>query len=133
MKSDEEILAELARAADGLLYMSESDYPLEPLRLEGAGGPTPERLRELAGVPTDAPVEVLSLEQFFRAPISEPAWKGGAELASARRFQALARALTENLADVRAYKVGRINMPVYVLGRSPAGSWLGLSTRVVET
>jgi hypothetical protein len=133
MKLDEEILAELAGAAEGLTYMSESDYPLEALRLEGAGTPTPELLRELAGVDAGAPVQTLSLEQFFRAPISEPAWKGGAELASARRFQALARALGENLSDVRVYKVGQINMPVYVLGRSPAGTWLGLSTRVVET
>jgi len=130
MKSDEEILTELARAAEGLLYMSESDHPFEPLRL--AGGPTPERLRALAGAEADA-VQTLSLEEFFRAPASEPSWKEGAELASARRFQALARALAENLSEARAYKVGRINMPVYVLGRSPLGNWLGLSTRVVET
>jgi hypothetical protein len=133
MKSDEQIMDELARAADGLLYMSESDYPLEPLRLEGAGRPTPERLRELAGAGADAPIEVMSLEQFFRAPVSEPAWKGGAELASARRFRAVARALEENLSDIEVYKVGRVNMPVYVLGRSPDGNRLGLSTRVVET
>jgi hypothetical protein len=133
MKSDEQILSELAGAAEGLLYMSESDYPLEPLRLEGSDGPTPELLRGLAGAPADAPVQALSLEQFFRAPISEPDWKGGAEIASARRFQTLVRALRENLAEVRAYKVGSVNMPVYVIGRSPGGSWLGLSTRVVET
>ena len=131
MKSDEEILAELSEATRGLLYMSESDYPFEPLRLEGE--PTPVRLRALAGAAGDAPVLTLSLEEFFRAPVSEPDRKGGAELASARRLQSLARALAENLSEVRAYKVGRINMPVYVLGRSPRGSWLGLSTRVVET
>jgi hypothetical protein len=131
MKSDEQILAELAGAAEGLLFMSESDYPLEPLRLEG--GPDDARLRELAGASADAPVTAATLEEFFRAAAAEPAWKGGAELDSARRFQALARALRENLSDVRAYKVGRVNMPVYILGRSPSGSWLGLSTRVVET
>ena len=65
--------------------------------------------------------------------VSEASWKGGSELASARHFQALARALEENLSDIEVYKIGEINMPVYVLGRSPAGRWLGLSTRVVET
>jgi hypothetical protein len=133
MKSDEQVLAELAGAAEGLLYMSESDYPLEPFRLEGAGLPTPEILRESAGEAADAPVRVLSLEEFFRAPTSEPSWKGEAELPTARRFQALVRALRENLSDLKAYKVGSINMRVYVLGRSAAGTWLGLSTRVVET
>lgn len=133
MKSDEQILSELSEAARGLTYMSESDYPLETVRLAGAGRPTPEALRELAGAGADAPVQALSLEQFFRAPVSEPSWKGGSELASARRFRELARALAENLSDIEVYKVGEINMPVYVLGRSPAGHWLGLSTRVVET
>lgn len=133
MKTDEQVLEEIARAAEGLLFMSEADYPLEPLRLEGAGPPDGRRLRELAGAGAEAPVAEQSLEEFFRAAASEPPWKGGAELASARRFQALARALGENLSDLRVYKVGQINMPVYILGRGPGGGWLGLSTRVVET
>ena len=41
MKGDEEITAEIEEAAAGLLFMSEADYPLEPLRLEGAEGPEP--------------------------------------------------------------------------------------------
>jgi Nuclease A inhibitor-like protein len=133
MKSDEEIMAEIEEAAAGLLFMSEADYPLEPLRMEGAGEPDPGRLRELAGRAADAPVEVRSLEEFFRPATSEQPWKAGAELASARRFQNLARTLRENLADVRVYRIGEVNMPVYIIGKSSSGSWLGLSTRVVET
>lgn len=131
MKTDEQVLSELAEAARGLLFMSEADYPFEPLRLEGE--PDEARLRELAGAAPDAPVTTRSLEEFFRAAASEPAWKGAEELAAARKFQGLARALKENLADPRVYKVGEINMPVYLLGRGPEGGWLGLSTRVVET
>jgi len=133
MKSDEEIMAEIEEAAAGLLLMSEADYPPEPLRLEGADEPDPVRLRELAGEAADAPVEVRGLEEFFRAAASEPPWKAGVELALARRFQNLVRTLRENLADVRVYRVGEINMPVYVIGKSSSGSWIGLSTRVVET
>ena len=48
VRGDEQILSEVARAAGGLWYMSESDYPLEPVRLEGTDEPGPERLRELA-------------------------------------------------------------------------------------
>lgn len=131
MKTDEQVLDEIARAAEGLLFVSEADYPLEPLRLEGA--PDEARLRELAGAGADAPVATQSVEEFFRAATSEPSWKGGEELAAARRFQSVARLLRENLSDVRVYKVGEINMPAYVIGRGPGGGWLGLSTRVVET
>lgn len=131
MKTDEQVLGEIAEAARGLLFMSEADYPFEPVRLEG--GLDEARVRGLAGAAPDAPVTTQSLEDFFRAAASEPSWKGGEELATARRFQSLARALKQNLGDPRVYKVGEINMPVYILGRGPRGAWLGLSTRVVET
>jgi hypothetical protein len=133
MKSDEEILAELGRAAEGLWYMSESDYPLEPVRLEGPEEPSHERLRELAGKGPDASVEMRSLEQFFRVAAVNIPREGTNEPASPGSFHAVVQALKENLTDIRVYRVGEINIPVYVLGKSASGNWLGLSTRVVET
>ncbi|HEU4594594.1 MAG TPA: nuclease A inhibitor family protein [Pyrinomonadaceae bacterium] len=134
MRTDEEILAALARAAEGLWYMSESDYPLEPVRLEGPEEPSHERLRELAGKGPDAGVETRSLEEFFRtaAAVRMPP-AGAGEPASPGTFHAVIQTLKENLTDLRIYRVGEINIPVYVLGKSPSGNWLGLSTRVVET
>ena len=133
MRTDEQILAELGRAAAGLFYMSESDYPLETLCLGIVESVGPERLRELAGRGRDARVEVMSLEEFFRddAAAVEPSRGGGP--ARPASFQGLVRLLRENLTDVKVYRVGEINIPVYVLGRSESGSWLGVSTRVVET
>lgn len=134
MKTDEQVLDELARAAEGLLFMSESDYPFETFLLEDSDAPVAERLRELSGGPEGATVQESSPEEFFRAAASEPAWKGDAERARARRYQSLLRALRENLSDVRVYKIARRGeKPVYVVGRGPAGNWLGLSTFVVET
>jgi hypothetical protein len=134
MKSDEEILAGLGKSAEGLLFMSETDHPLEPFRLEGAGAePDEARLRTLAGAAGGARVEVVTPEKFFAAATAEQSWKGEAELATARRFQKLLRVLKLELADLRVYRVGEIDMRVYVLGKSPSGSWLGLTTRVVET
>ena len=134
MKSDEEILSELARAAEGLLLLSESDHPLEPFRLEGAAAePDRARLRELSGSPPDARVEVTTPDAFFAVAAGEQPWKGEAELSTARRFQHLLRVLKAELTDLRVYRVGEINIPAYVLGKSPSGNWLGLSTRVVET
>lgn len=136
MKSDEQILSELARAAEGLWYMSESDYPLEPVRLDGADEPGPERLRVLAGLGADARVETRSLEEFFfggsAAAVRLPP-EGADEPARAGSFHEVVRVLTENLSDIRVYRIGEVNIPVYVLGRSGDGNWLGLSTRVVET
>ena len=133
MLSDERLLADLKAATDGLLFMSETDAPLEPVRLAVGGEPTPEVLRQLSGVSFDTPVEVQAFDEFFAPAVSEPAWKSAHQISTARRFQAVVQLLQDNLTDLRVLRVGRINMDVYVLGRASSGNWLGLRTRVVET
>ena len=116
-QDDEQVLERLSRAAAGLLFMSESDYPFELIQWDGQTEPTAEFIRHVAGEAEDSPVEQLEVGQFLNAG----------------RYQRLLLALQRELSDLRAYKVGRINMPVYLVGRSREGSWLGVATRVVET
>ena len=132
MKSDEQLVEELREATRGLLFMSESDYPFEAFEWTTAE-PTSEFLRKLAGKDSSEEVETQGAREFFRAAASEPEWKGEAELATARRFQTLLRLLETTLSDLRVYRVGSIDINVYVAGRAPSGNWLGVSTRVVET
>ena len=115
--TDAQLVEKLGQAARGLTYMSESDYPFEVFNW-GEAEPTPEFLRGLDGSAADAPVETRTADEFFRG---------------ANGFQALRRLLEENLSDLKVFRVGNINMPVYVAGRAASGSWLGVSTRVVET
>ncbi|HEX8117647.1 MAG TPA: nuclease A inhibitor family protein [Pyrinomonadaceae bacterium] len=130
--TDEQLLEKLRGATRGLTFMSESDYPFEVFKW-GDAEPTEEFLRKQAGAAADAPVETKTVADFFRVAASEPEWKKGEQLAEARRFQALRKLLEENLKDLKVYRVGSINIPVYVAGRAPSGNWLGVSTRVVET
>jgi hypothetical protein len=133
MKSDEQLCEELREATRGLLFMSESDYPFEVVRWEGIEDVSPEYLRRVGGQDITAPVEERTIADFFRVAAGEQEWKGEAELAQAKRYQSLIRLLEENLEGVRVYRVGRIDIGVYVLGRSEEKNWLGVSTRVVET
>ncbi len=133
MKSDAQLLTELAQAAAGLLFMSETDAPFTPVQWPGDVELTPEDVCRLTGHDATTPVETMRLEDFFHAAAAETDWKNTEQLATARRYQALVQWLQTNLANVRVYRVGRISMDVYVIGRSAHGSWLGLSTRVVET
>ena len=130
--NDEQLLEALKEATRGLTFMSESDYPLEVFDW-GQAAPTPEFLRGLDNSAPDAPIETRTAPEFFRAATSEPDWKGAEELAVAKKFQTLLRLLEANLSDLKVFRVGTINIPVYVVGRSADGSWLGVSTRVVET
>ena len=133
MKSDEQILAELKQATEGLYVMSESDYPFAVIRWKGNIDLSPQYLRELHGAPEGAPVTVevfhdMSGFSLFASPNEGHAWPIGES-----HDQRLTRVLLENLNDVRIYKLGAVNIPVYVVGRSLSGDWLGLMTRVVET
>jgi hypothetical protein len=132
------ILAELEKAADGLLFPSESDYPLQAflwLRSEvGAGAlVTPEELLKYKGYAADTAVEAVDFERFFRNVIQEEDWHEEEERASARRFRALVETLQRNLSDLKVFKVGRRKRDVYVVGRTPADDFAGFSTTVVET
>jgi hypothetical protein len=131
--TDEELFGALQEATADLLYMSESDYPIEVVRLGGSEQLSPEYLRKVAGVDSSVGVVETTVEEFFRVPAGEQEWKGEAQLLEARRYQRLRKLLEETLTGIKVYRVGEINIGVYVVGRSCEGSWLGVSTRVVET
>ncbi|MDT5158717.1 MAG: hypothetical protein QOH51_3074 [Acidobacteriota bacterium] len=132
MKTDDQLIEELREATRGLTFMSESDYPFEVFKW-GRAEPSNAFLRGLTKQDASVPVSTQTPAEFFRAAAAEPDWKGSEELALARRFQKLLRLLEENLSDLKVFRVGRVNLPVYVAGRAASGLWLGVSTRVVET
>jgi hypothetical protein len=134
MKSDAQFLKELEQATEGLLFMSESDYPFQIIQWNPQQEITPEYLRiQTSGAGLDTPVTRQSVNDFFRAATSEPAWKKGVELETARKYQFLVRLLKETLSDLVVYRVGAINITIYIIGKSETGNWLGLTTQVVET
>jgi hypothetical protein len=98
--------------------LSESDYPFETICWDGEKPITPEHLRQVSGSPPDCPIEETDLGLFFQ---------------NSAGLQNVVGFIRDNLANVKVYKVGLINIPVYIVGRSPAGNWLGLATRVVQT
>ena len=133
MKSDDELLAKLEEATAGLMMMSESDCAFAPFRRDTKTDITPESLRALAKESASAPVVEQTIDEFFHAAIAEPDWKGDEDLKLARRYQSLVRLLKENLTDLKVYRVGAINISVYIIGLSINGTWLGLTTKIVET
>ena len=133
MKSDDELLAELGQATAGLLMMSGSDPCFELVRWDSKTEITPESLRARTQENASSPVAEQSVDEFFHAAVAEPEWKGADDLKLARRYQSLVRLLKGNLTDLKVYRVGGVNISVYIIGRSNQGTMLGLSTRVIET
>lgn len=113
--------------------MSESDYPFDVVQWTDAAEPTDEHLRNVSHAERDAEVERQRIDHFFRVAVQEAEWKSETELTKAKKFQRLVEVLKENLHNLRVYRIGSRDMRVLIVGKSSSGSWIGLSTRVVET
>jgi hypothetical protein len=98
--------------------MSESDYPFELIQWSGETPITSKYLCTVSDRPEGTQIEETDTKHF---------------LGENERFRKLQAVIESNLADVKVYKVGAINIPVYIVGRSPEGQWLGVSTRLIQT
>jgi hypothetical protein len=127
-----ELLSRIEDAASGLLYPSESDFPLIPLVFASPDGaePTPEALLHAEGLSPNTPVEAVSLAELFEPLMEEREGENGTD---ATRFRALFELLSSELADIRVLRIGSVNIDIHVLGRQASGEWIDLKTKAVET
>ena len=129
---DNEILAQLKEKTEGLFFLSESDYPFETLRW-GSSDITDDFLRNLPAENSQASVEERSFEDFYQKYAGKDHNRPATLQQLADSYRPAFDVLRKNLTDLRVYRVGRVNIGVYLVGKSDEGNWLGLSTRSVET
>jgi hypothetical protein len=115
----------LKEAAKGILYPSETDAPFEVVHWgKDAEVLDDDRVRQLSGRGGKEPVESDDFDEFF-SPLVD-----GEASAAARR---LVDVLRETLADIRVYRLGRISIDAFIVGRTKDGDLAGLKTKLVET
>ncbi len=125
----------LEAAAEGLLFLSESESPFEYVELPGEPPAelTPDAVRAALGEPEDTPVAELTLDRFLAGHIEEADPADPVAQEQVARFQALKQALTTHLADVRVFRVGDVQVRYHALGRTPDGRIAGLAASALET
>lgn len=130
-----EIIAKLQQAADNLLMLSESEYPFEVFYWTGESQEslTNQKLLQLTGHPPETSIETVELDYFFRNCAQEKAWHDEAQKENVSKFQLLVKTIKENLTNIQVYRLGTINIDVYVVGAIPSGDLAGISTKLVET
>lgn len=117
-------LKALQGATKGLLFPSETDAGFEAFAWPGGTSPVTEAVvRSHAGATAKTPIEEVTVAHFFRAVPTG---------LRAAYFDLLV-AIADHLSGVKVFKVGEVNMDVYVVGRTDAGNYAGVKTRVVET
>jgi len=117
--------------AENLLFMSETDAPLEYFELSpdkskqwppSTGG----QFLSLIGEDPATHVEKLAPEKFFRdlRPGNED---------REDQVAALQKAMTGELRNLEGFRVGEIQINIFVLGTDDTGKVVGLQTLSVET
>ena len=127
------IATQLQQASEGLLFGSETDAPFELISWSPQGELTPAKLLQLTNHPPDAPLEMLAVDDFFTRATQEEDWHDQKERETVKRFQNLVSVLKQNLSQLQVYRVGSIDIDVYIVGVTSGGGLAGLSTKLVET
>ena len=122
---------EVENLTEGLLYQSETDAPLKYFELDEVAArqwppQTAAQFLELIEEEPKTPVQEIPPEKFFDN-LSE----GNEERED--QVRALRKAFMDNLENVRLYRVGEIEIEIYLLGRDGSGKVCGLQTLSVET
>jgi hypothetical protein len=122
----------LALAVTDLVWPSESDYPFEVIdwQIESID---PVILLKQIDRPEDTLVEVVELETFFANATQEQDWYDESELETVKRYRYLLEILRTNLQEVAVYRVGEIEIEVYILGKTSSNAIAGLKTKMIET
>lgn len=131
-----ELRGEIEKAAEGLLYTSESDEPFEWFELAGGAAGWPYGVDEFArriGAEAGAPQEERTLDRMFEPHIENVDASDTTMMGVRPRFEALKSLLSTRLGDVRVFRVGRVRIDTYAVGSDGQGNLAGVRTVAVET
>ncbi len=127
-----EVIDRLKQATTDLLWSSESDYPFEVVSWELGIELTPTDLFSNI-YDTDLAIESISLTDLFEPVLTIEDWYEDAELALVDRYTNLLDSINNNLAEVQVFRVGEVEIDIYIIGKTLTGDIVGLKTRSVET
>ncbi|MCS6807648.1 MAG: nuclease A inhibitor family protein [Bacteroidota bacterium] len=131
--SPNELLEHLRLASEDLLYPSETDAPFVPFAWQAMRDFSIDKLLIATRHDRNTPVEGTELEDFF-APLTRiHEWFDDSERATAERFQNLVETLRAYLSDIAVYRIGTVDIDIYIIGKTADGYFAGLSTKAVET
>ncbi len=126
-------LITLEKAAHGLLFLSESDFPFTPVYLQDNTKPLEQQLRALAEKTPDAAIDTLEVDYFFRNMVRIYDGFRQEQIDLANRFIQLVATIKTELKDPKVYRLGERQVDAFIIGKLADGHWGGLRTRLIET
>jgi hypothetical protein len=129
-------LRQIGDAVEGLLYSSESDRPFQPFFRPATAVPADLDARtfgRLVDAGPDDPAEERAFDRFLERHIDTIDPADSAAWQRLPRYEALRRLLLTSLSDVRFFRIGRVQVRCFAVGRDQGGNLVGVETVAVET
>lgn len=133
-KTATEIFVEQIKTiVEGLYYISETDAEILPFVGGKAKAVSPEVLLRQTKTPQNSSVKEEDFKGFFFRLTEIQDWFGEEEKEAARKFADLSDLLQRELTDLEVFKIGNVELDVYVVGLNSEGILMGIQTKAVET
>jgi hypothetical protein len=123
----------LSKLCEGLIYISETDAGFtvfKGTKIEMLSNET--ILTQINGSPNVA-FEEQNFDEFFLRLTTVKDWFGEIEKQMAKRFGELQEFLKLNLKDLKAIRIGKIQIDIYIIGIDAENNLVGVKTYAVET
>ena len=124
---------QLKNAVRNLFYSSETDAPVELFTGTVTDAVTHENLLSQIGKADNTPLEMKNFDEFFAKLTAIQDWFGDEEKSTAEKFTNLRDLLKKNLKDLNVFKVGSVEIEIFVVGLDNESRLLGIKTKSVET
>lgn len=128
-----DLAAEIKGLVSGLYYLSETDSEIFLFAGGKAEAVTREIILSQTKSANDLPVEEREFEEFFSRLTKIEDWFGDEEKETAEKFMALKELLKKKLKKLKVFKIGSIELDIYVVGLDSEGFLTGINTKAVET
>ena len=128
-----DLIERISQSVAGLSYTSESDAPVDLFVGNTADAVTRENLLSQLEISANSPVETVAFDDFFAPLTAIQSWFGKEEKASAAKFARLRDLLKNNLEDLNVFKIGAVELDIYVVGLNAESKLMGIATKAVET
>ena len=133
LPAKDDLLQQLRDLTSGLYYQSESDFPLEVIYFNV---PTTEELNlagllALTGKAPAEPIEQVDSSYFFRRLV-EVSNKSNSDYNLKDRIKLLQAFIEEHWLNLKAFRIGKREVTIYVLGNLQQGGYAGIKTTAIE-
>jgi len=127
------LAAQIKDAAEGLFYISETDAEILPFVGTTAEKVDQDEILKQTDAPSGSVVEERKFNDFFARFVEIQDWFGDEEKETAQKFVRLKEVLENNIRDLKVFKIGKIELDIYVVGLDAENTFLGIKTKAVET